>query len=277
MKDILYLLRPRSWLKNGLIFGPIFFAKDFFVSEKLFLTFIAFISFCLVASAVYVLNDDIDKEVDRLHEKKKDRPIASGKISEIQARGLTVFLLVLSFTLLFFFIPKAAPYICAYFFINVLYSLYLKHIAIVDVVVISLFYVIRILVGGVAAGVPVSSWLIMCTIFLSLFLILGKRIAEFKQSVRRKSLEGYTEQFLYMMLSIAAAVSILSYSLYVILVLQSPYAIYTMFFVLMGIMRYIYLIITSNTSEYPERLIFGDRVVLISVLGWIILVYSIFY
>jgi 4-hydroxybenzoate polyprenyltransferase len=273
----LKLLRPNSWLKNFFIFIPLFFARDVFDSDKLVAVCLSFIIFSLVASSVYILNDIVDQEHDRQHEKKKFRPIASGQISVRTALIIFFILICSTFILSLIFVPQIVPLLLIYFILNLGYSYYLKNIAIVDVIIISLFYLIRLLVGGLAIHVNISAWLILCTIFISLFLIIGKRIAEFNQETGRKVLSGYTSEFLHGFLFITAALSIISYSLYIILVLDSSLAIYSIFFVILGIMRYCYIILTTHKSEYPEQVIISDKVILTSGICWLILMYIIFY
>lgn len=277
MLPFIQLLRPSSWIKNLLIIVPLFFARDIFDSGKLFSTTIAFIVFCLVASSVYILNDIIDQEHDREHEKKRFRPIASGEIKVKPAIFVLIILLAVACILGFMFVPQITPIVFLYFVLNVAYSLYIKHIAIVDIITISFFYLIRIVVGGTAAGIQISDWLLLCTIFISLFLITGKRIAEFNQKTKRRVLNDYTAEFLHGILLISATLSIIAYSLYVILALKSNIGIYSIFFVLVGIIRYIYIVLTTHKSEYPEQIIISDKVILLNGLCWVILMYIIFY
>ena len=175
------LLRPYSWIKNLFIFVPLFFARDFFIYEKLTNVTLAFIIFCITASSVYIINDIFDIEQDRKHDTKKNRPIASGAVSVKSAVTLFFCLLAINALLIHFFIPQIFQLVGLYFFLNILYSAYLKHIAILDLLLVSSFYYLRIMVGGIAAGVPISNWLSICIVFISLFLIVGKRLAEFDQ------------------------------------------------------------------------------------------------
>lgn len=274
---IITMLRPGSWIKNLFILVPLFFAKDIFALDKLFPACIAFVTFSMVASCVYILNDIADRGHDRQHPKKMYRPIASGKISIQLALIIFSILICTAFIIGFIFIPQIIPLLAVYFFLNIAYSYYLKNIAIVDILIISLFYLIRLLVGGLATGEIISSWLILCTIFISLFFIIGKRNAEFNQETSRKVLSGYTSEFLHGFLFVTAALSIISYSLYIVLVLNSNLAIYSIFFVILGIMRYCYIVLTTHKSEYPEQVIISDKVILISGICWTILMFIIFY
>ncbi|MFZ2038570.1 MAG: UbiA prenyltransferase family protein [Minisyncoccia bacterium] len=271
------LLRPNSWIKNFFIFVPLFFAKDIFNFDKLTDVGISFVAFSMIASSVYILNDIVDREHDRQHIKKMHRPIASEKVSVKIGLIVLITLIISSFALSYIFVPKIIALLLIYFILNIAYSFYLKNIAIVDVIVISLFYLIRLLIGGFSSGEVISEWLILCTIFISLFLIIGKRTAEFNQETTRKVLSNYTLEFLHGFLFISAALSIISYSLYIVLILKTDLAIYSIFFVILGIMRYCYIVLTSHKSEYPEQVIVSDKVILISGVLWTISMYVIFY
>ena len=273
----LALLRPGSWIKNFFIFAPLFFARDVFDLSKLTSACISFAIFSLIASSVYILNDIADLDHDREHIKKMHRPIASGRISIRTGLFIFFILICVAFTLSLIFVPQITPLLVIYIILNISYSNFLKNIAIVDVIIISFFYLIRLLVGGLAVDATISSWLILCTIFISLFLIIGKRIAEFNQKTKREVLSGYTLEFLHGFLYISAALSIISYSLYTVLALNSSLAVYSIFLVLLGIMRYCYIILTTHKCEYPEQALISDKIILISGICWVIMMYIIFY
>ncbi|MEN9649281.1 MAG: hypothetical protein RL094_248 [Candidatus Parcubacteria bacterium] len=277
MNNVLRLLRPTSWIKNFFIFVPLFFAREFLFIQKLESVIVAFICFSLTASCVYILNDIADREQDKLHDKKKFRPIASGAVSVRRALQVFAVLLITTIALTHYVVPAITYYLAAYFLLNIAYSFYLKHIATIDILLISGFFLIRILIGGEAAGVHISLWLLLCTIFISLFLIVGKRIAEFNGKSKRAVLNVYTSEFLTALLIIAATLSIISYSLYSVLVLNSYIAVYSIFFVLLGVLRYVFIVFTSAKSEYPERAVVSDPIVLVATLGWIIFMCMIFY
>lgn len=273
----LKLLRPRQWVKNFLIFVAIFFAKDIFIWGKLIQTIWAFVVFCLVASSVYIINDIIDKKKDRENPVKKDRPIASGQISSAKALVVWLVLLAGAMVIVFFKTPQIFWLILAYIILNFIYSFYLKNIPIFDMLLISGFYLLRIEVGGVAAGAPISRWLILCTIFVSLFVVAGKRFAESKHPNKREVLGYYTDDFLKHLLTISIGLSVVSYGLYSVLGVSSSWAVYSIFLVLLGMTRYLFLIYTSPAAEEPERLIFKDKVVLGSLGAWVIYMFFIFY
>jgi decaprenyl-phosphate phosphoribosyltransferase len=155
--------------------------------------------------------------------------------------------------------------------------MYLKHIAVLDILLVSSFYFIRIMVGGIAAQVPISHWLLLCIIFVSLFLIVGKRLAEFRQNEKRIVLLQYTPEFLNAMLIISATLIIISYSLYSVLVWNSDIAIFSIFLVLLGIIRYLLLIFTTDRAEYPEKVIITDKIIFMSGILWVFIMYLIIY
>jgi 4-hydroxybenzoate polyprenyltransferase len=277
MSQLFKLLRPYSWIKNLFIFVPLFFAKDFFIYTKLTTVTLAFVVFCITASSVYILNDIFDIEQDKKHNTKKNRPLASGTVSVKSAIIALSCLLIIDILLIYFFIPQIFWFIGLYFILNILYSKYLKHIAVLDILVVSSFYFIRIMVGGIAAGVPISHWLLICIIFISLFLIVGKRLAEFSQDDKRIVLLNYTPEFLNAILVISATLTIISYSLYSVFVLDSGLAIFSIFLVLLGIIRYLFLVFTTHKTEYPEKVIITDKIIFVSSIVWVVVMYFIIY
>ena len=277
MSQLLKLLRPYSWIKNLFIFVPLFFAKDFFIYAKFSTVAVAFVVFCVTASSVYIINDIFDIEQDRKHDSKKNRPLASGKVSVSSALIILGCLIIGNLFLIYFFIPQIFLLIGLYFISNILYSKYLKHLAVLDILLISSFYFIRIMIGGVAAQVPISHWLLLCMIFISLFLIVAKRLAEFRQENKRIVLQEYTPEFLNAMLVISATLIIISYSLYSVLVLDSNLAIFSIFLVLLGIIRYLFLVFTTNKAEYPDKIVIKDKIIFLSVIVWIFTMYFVIY
>jgi 4-hydroxybenzoate polyprenyltransferase len=275
--EYIRLLRPYNWIKNFLVFIPLFFAREILFPGKLFDVFLSFILFCLVASCVYIINDLADVEQDRLHPKKQYRPIASGKVSPTSAKILLLVLTVVTGTVLGYFSLTVIILVSMYLILNVLYSFYLKHIAILDIVLIAGFYLLRILVGGIVAHVHISNWLILCTIFVALFLITGKRKAEMAKETKRAVLDLYSDEVLNAILVISITLAIISYSLYTVLVLTHTLAVYSIFFVLFGILRYLLLIYTTDKVEYPEKAIFTDWWVIFAGIGWLVCMYIILY
>jgi len=275
----LKLLRINHWVKNLLLFAPLFFVGSINNVEKLFSLFIAFIAFSLAASCIYILNDYVDIKSDNLHPTKKHRPIASGKVSKKIALMIMLFLFLCSL-LLSLQIFHLTYWILVYLLLNVLYSTTLKHIPIIEIMIVSSFYVLRILTGGDIISVYVSPWIILCTIFASLFLITGKRIAESYHNNYRSVLDTYTKKYLHNVLWLSSILSIISYGIYTVLILEqkNQLAIYSIFFVLFGFLRY-NLILEKNPErvEKPELLVFIDKQLFINTILWVIYMYIIFY
>jgi 4-hydroxybenzoate polyprenyltransferase len=275
--QFLLLSRPFGWLKNFFIFAPLFFSKNFFNGEKFFSVCLAFIAFCISASAVYVLNDVFDKTQDSKNHTKKHRPVASGKISIKQALLFSFCLVLIDIIFIFLFIPQIFWAIFIYFFLNIIYSSYLKRVAVIDILFVVVFYFIRIMVGAIAANVPLSHWLLLCIISLSLFLIVGKRFSEFYYEDRRAVLEKYSSEFLSALLIISATLAIVFYSTYSVFILDSDLAILSIFLVLLGIIRYIFIVFTTHQAEYPEKVLMADKVIFFSSFAWGLIMCLIFY
>lgn len=273
----LKLLRPEQWIKNLLVFIPLFFTRGIFVESKFLSAVFVFIIFCIITGVVYIFNDLIDKKNDKKHSEKKNRPIASGSISSIGAIILMLALLVLGLGLAAYQLPQIVWLILFYILLNIIYSVYLKHIPILDILLVSSFYLLRIEVGGFATDTIISRWLILCVIFASLLLVTGKRNAEFKHEYTRPVLSQYNEPFLNQLLTLFAGLTIVSYGLYSVLGANSDLAIYSVFLVILGIIRYLFLVRDSLEIEYPEKLVVKDRIILISLIAWLIYMFIIFY
>lgn len=277
----LKLLRPMQWAKNILVFVPIFFAQEVFLTHKFYNILFAFVIFCLAASSMYIVNDILDKQKDQQHPHKRFRPIASGKISVTSGILFSFIMLSVGLLLSFFYVNSIFWLLIVYIILNFIYSVYLKHIVIFDLLIISLFYIIRVLVGGFAAGILVSNWLILCVFFVSLIMVIGKRIGEMSQINKREVLNYYTNDFLKQLLSISAGLTIVSYGLYSILGfhlgVHSSLVVYSIFFVVLGVFRYLYLIFSSVQVEYPDKLIFQDKVVLGSIVSWVLFMFYVIY
>jgi 4-hydroxybenzoate polyprenyltransferase len=275
---ILTLIRPEHWVKNLFLFIPAFFAARLSEPAVLQNAVFGFVAFCLIASAVYVLNDLVDAPQDRNHPDKRHRPIASGDISTRQG----VFILTALFlggTLLAAFLSREMLiYSLLYFVVNIFYSFSLKHIAIVDISLIGLGFLLRVFAGGAVTGVAVSQWLIVLTFLLALILGLAKRRGEYlvktKGHTFRKALEGYNLPFLDVSMVVCSTVAIVAYLMYcfspeVTGRIRSEKIYYTAFFVIIGILRYLQLTMVYNKTESPTRALLRDGFLQIILLGWI--------
>lgn len=275
--DIINLLRVRSWVKNLLVLAPTFFGGLFLDFDKVLQAILAFIVFCLTSSAAYVINDIYDIGQDRKHDSKKFRPIASGKISVNQAKFLFLFLIILIAGLSIVTVPEIIGIVCAYLVLNFFYSRKFKHVPIFDIAFISIFFLLRIIAGGLSVDVKISYWLIICTTLLSIFIIVGKRISECNQINKREVLHKYSLRQLNKIFRLSAILTLVSYSIYVFLVVKSLGGYISIVFVFSGLIRYVYLVKNTSKAEYPENILIQDKIVGISVLSWIITMVLVFY
>ena len=284
MKNIIYdtiiLCRPLQWIKNVLIFSGLIFAKKLNDIHLIWHSLIGFIIFCLVSSAVYIINDIVDIKDDRNHPVKKGRPLAAGKLSIKSAALFCAFLIVISFSITGIFLNRLfLGVISAYFILMLLYSLFLKNIVIVDVIIVAMGFVIRAIAGTVLINVTISPWLILCTFLLALFIVLGKRRHELDLykpldiSPRRISLASYTTKLLDQFISVVTSTTLMAYSLYTfdsrtIHSVGTYYLPITIPFVVYGIFRYLYLIHTRNITGEPERVLLCDKALLFDIIIW---------
>ena len=279
-------IRPIEWVKNVFVLAPLFFSgqgKDF---DNLFAVGTVFLGFCCVSSAIYLFNDINDRELDRFHPRKRKRPIASGELSVRLAA--TVATILASTGLLFVaFQPRVLVFLLAYGLINVFYSLWLKHIVIVDIFCIAAGFVLRVFAGGAAIGVSPSSWLILATLLLSLFLALAKRrheilISEASVSAHRPVLEQYNLKLVDELISVVTPVTLITYVLYTLdpsttSRFNTKQLYLTSVFVVFGIFRYLYLIHRMQLGGAPVELLTKDMPLLVAIICWIASFFLIVY
>lgn len=272
-KALISLMRPQQWYKNLIIFVPVFFSTLALEPSLLYLTFLGFVSLCLASSGNYVLNDIIDKESDRHHPEKKLRPIASGAIHVSLGVFLTLILFACSLALAYSLNFNFFLLIIFFIVLTKIYSLYLKKIVFVDVLVISVNFVIRAVAGIILLDRPTTPWLIVCPFFLALFLAVGKRKADVnllkqKATAHKKVLQFYTPELTDSLLIIATTLLLISYTLYAFLsehqyylLLSLPFALYLVF--------YYFSLLNSDSSipRHPEQAL-RDKHILIGVLLW---------
>lgn len=264
----LHQMRPRQYSKNAFIFAPLFFDRRLFDLHALLLTFYGFVVLCILSSGVYVLNDIVDVDADRNHPQKKYRPIAAGKISIRNAKIFCAVLFSIAFVLSFL-INKIFFGLCLMIvLINLAYSFKLKHIPLIDIIMIGILFILRVLCGAVLIQVQIfSPWLYIVTFMLALYLGFGKRRAELASlegaaNNTRPVLDGYTVPFLDQLISIISAVIIISYALYTFsgpAVPDNNRMLLTIPFVVYGIFRYLYLIQIKHQGGAPEEVLFSDR------------------
>jgi 4-hydroxybenzoate polyprenyltransferase len=288
MSSVLRLLRPVQWLKNFFIFAPLIFSKHLFNVGYVISAGEAFVVFALVSSAVYIFNDIADRESDRLHPTKRNRPIASREISIPQAVGIAIVLLVIVGLLATTLNVKFLFIAAIYFVLNIGYSFYLKQIILVDVFIVASGFMLRVLAGAFAINVQVSEWLVLCTLFVSLFLSISKRRAELMMVKNTPHYEGravlreYDVEFLDQMMTVAASGVAISYALYTVAertisVFGTSSLIFTTVFVLFGIFRYLYLVRMRKTEDNPTHMLTTDLVTILNVIAWFTACVAIIY
>lgn len=281
------LARPQQFLKNGFIFLPLFFGHKLEDPVALKQTFFAFIAFCFFAGAVYAINDLADSQEDRAHPVKKFRPVANGEISPVQAVLFAFFLATLGS--LFSFAALGTSFIlvvAAYLVINLAYSFALKHVAVLDVVIIGFGFVLRVEAGGISAGVQVSHWLVIMAFLLALFLALAKRRDDLLQAAggkpTRRSIDGYSLEFVSLSIAVMASVVVVSYIMYTlapdVIALHGTDKLYlTAFWVIAGIVRYMRVTFVEEDSGSPTRVLIQDHFLQVVILGWILSLFALLY
>lgn len=283
IKAVFELMRPKQWIKNFFIFAAIIFSGNLLNLDILGVNILTFILFCFTSSTVYILNDIVDIEKDRCHPDKKRRPLPSGRLTKNVAIILDIFMFlgVIYFSYAIINI-KIAAILVFYIIINIFYSFRLKNVVIIDVMIITLGFVLRVESGSIATGVLVSPWLLLCTILLSLFLALNKRKSEIitlkdKSGSHRKILEEYSVHMIDKMLTIVTPTILMAYCLYTFSSVQSKTMIFTIPFVLYGIFRYEYLVDKKNVGGKPEDVFKKDTPFLINILLWVTSILVIIY
>lgn len=285
--NILHLMRFHQYIKNLFIFIPAFFSFKFFDEVSIYNSLIAFVAFCLCASAIYIINDIIDAPLDRIHPSKSKRPIASGKVKPRVALLFALVFLVVGIFILVCLLPKVILPVVIYVLINLLYSFKLKHIPILDIFIIASGFVIRLFVGALAINTPLSEWIIVMTFLLALFLALAKRrddviLYEASGEKMRKVIDGYNRQFLDISMAISASIVMIAYILWSIstevkLRLHSDYLYLTSVFVLAGIFRYMQITFVEQKSGNPSKIVLQDKFLQGVILCWLISFWILMY
>ena len=279
-------MRPRQWTKNGFVFFALIFDKQLFRPQAFLKTLEGFFLFCLISSAVYLLNDIADVEADRQHPEKKHRPIASGKLPLNAAWGAAIVLVLVTLPVAYFLAPALAIILTVYLSINILYSRWLKHVPVLDVMIVSAGFVLRVAAGVALITVErFSPWLYVITTLFSLYIGLGKRRAEMTllsqgAGLHRKVLDGYTLPLLDQYITIVSGTTIVTYSLYTFTAPNLPpnhTMMLTIPFVVYGIFRYLQLIQTGHAAGAPDEVALKDRPLQVTVLLWGLAVIAVFY
>jgi 4-hydroxybenzoate polyprenyltransferase len=282
-------LRPTHWLKNILIFMPLLFAQELFIRNNVIYSLWSFFAFCATASSIYIFNDLLDKKSDSHHALKKTRPIASGKIPLSWAIVTIYFLSIVALVIAHYQInDRFLAIILIYYVLGVSYTLWLKHVVILDVLVISAFYLLRIFAGCVAIDVKMSYWIIICIALLAMFISFNKRRHEIKflndskASLHREVLSKYDLPFIDQMISVVNAATLISYTLYTIdpetiARFGTSMLIVTVPFVYYGIFRYLYIVHHKDEGGDPVKTFLTDIPSIINGLLWFIMCVLIIY
>ena len=280
LRDLWQLLRPTQWSKNLVVFAALIFAKHLFNRADVLLVSLGFITFCLVASAAYVMNDLRDCERDRQHPLKSLRPLPAGRVRRSTARVLATALLASGTVLAVALGPGFCSLVGLYFVLQIAYTFWLKDIVILDVMAIAAGFVIRAAAGGVVIAVPVSPWLIICTFLLALFLGFSKRrheliLLEGRATDHRATLKEYSPYFLDQMIAVVTASTVVAYAIWTVSPeirekLGTEKLYLTIPLVLFGIFRYLYLVHQREEGGNPTQLLLSDRPLLLDVLLWIV-------
>lgn len=287
MKNYVSLLRIHQYVKNLFIFLPVFFGLQITNFPILLKTAVAFLAFCLTASAVYIFNDYFDCEDDRKHPVKKDRPIASGAVSKKTALVLMVFLAAAGLAGSVAVDPAILAITLVYIVLNIMYTAVLKHVAIIDVMVIAIGFVLRLFIGSASSGVQLSMWIIIMTFLLALFLAFAKRREDVllyleKGEKARKVIDGYNIEFLNVSMIIMSTVIVISYIMYtispVILSRNHGDKIYlTVIWVILGVLRYLQQTMVFNSTGSPTKTLLKDHFLQLVIVGWIISFWVLIY
>ncbi len=298
-------LRPKQWVKNGFVFGPLLFSRNLGHWTTDLEACLMFAAFCAASSAVYLMNDVLDYEADRLHPVKRRRPVAAGELGRPAALIASVLLGLagIAGAIATGLVPGApgtaagafsrglvpAALVAAYILLNVSYSLGLKQVVIVDVMMIGAGFVLRVLGGTAAIHVSPSHWLVLCTILLSVFLGFTKRRGELatleeKAADHRKVLDSYSAAFLDQMISVVTAATLMCYILYTVdqrtvesVAGGSRGLLLTVPFVMYGIFRYLYIVYRREEGENPTTALLGDRMLLAGIVLWAVLAAAVVY
>ncbi|MCU4328000.1 MAG: decaprenyl-phosphate phosphoribosyltransferase [Acinetobacter ursingii] len=269
MQGLIKLVRPKQWVKNSFVFAPLIFAGEFLHPDSVYSTLLAAFLFCIAASAVYIVNDLKDIEKDRIHpEKSKKRPLASGQVSPQSA----IILLILLYIVLISFwtvVPNVIYVIFIYLALNWAYTFKLKHEPVIEIFIVAFGFVLRVYAGAMALTVPVSHWMFITTLSISLYLASIKRRQELLQSgsQSRGVLAYYSVTLIDRFAEMSAVTAVVFYGLYVMEV--QPKLVVTVPLVIFGLFRYWYIVETLKGGESPTDVIIQDKQILLTVLLWV--------
>lgn len=283
LRQILKLIRVKQWIKNAFVLAPLLFSLNFMNIDLCLKELLAFFAFSFTASTVYVMNDIIDRQKDALHPTKKHRPIASGAVSVPMALTIVCGLLIAAAFCLYTLPLKTTLSVLLYILLNILYSAKLKHVVLIDVFIIAIGFILRVYAGAYAISVPVSSYIFMTTLFISLFLGFTKRKMELLHSgaKTRKVLQNYSDAMVNQYILISVALTIMCYALYTlepstIARFETNRLIYSVIFVIYGMFRYLYILDKHKDVEDPTENVLKDKGLISVCLLYVFYVLAIF-
>jgi 4-hydroxybenzoate polyprenyltransferase len=286
LKAMLKTMRPKQWAKNVFLLAAVVFDRKLTNADAILHTIIGVFAFSLVASVVYIINDIADVEADRQHPTKRNRPIAAGKLSIPAAWILAALLLLISFPVAYWLSPTFALIALLYLGLNLVYSKWLKHVVLLDIILLASLYVIRVAAGVALINVErFSPWIYIFTTFLALLMGTGKRRAELSEIAdgpndQRRVLDGYTLNFLDQLITLASGMTIITYSSYTFSAPNLPEnhaMMLTIPFIIYAIFRYQYLLQVAGTGSAPEEVVLSDRPLQASIALWGMAVLLVFY
>ena len=277
VRSIVQLMRPLHWVKNAFVFAPLFFTPAAISGDSVTAVMIVFAGFCLVSSGVYCFNDYRDREADQKHPVKRKRPIAAGNVSPIAALFLAGLLVCGGLVIVVWGTPAAAAIVIAYIALNLAYNFGLKRLSIIDVMVVSLGFVLRIYAGAAVIDIEPTPWIQICGGLLALFIALAKRRDDLVLEIgteHRQSLSGYTKPFLDICVMVTLAALLVSYLIFTLnddamARLGSDKIYLTVPYVLAGVFRYLQITIVQERSGSPTELLFTDGFLMACVSAWL--------
>ena len=291
-RDFVELARPWQWTKNGLLFAGLIFSQNLIHPAFFMRSLAAFVIFCAASSAIYMLNDICDLDRDRLHPVKRSRPLPAGRVGRGEVLVVMGILMALVLVVSWFLGRPFFVSVLAFLTINASYSFLFRSVVVLDAMLIAISFVVRAVAGvmvlrPVQGDIELSPWLLVCTLFLALFLALGKRrhelgLLETGAAGHRAPLGQYSRAFLDQMLSIVSAATLIAYAIYTIAPatvskFQSPALVITIPFVVYGVFRYLYLIQERNEGGNPSQSLYRDRALLLTIASWLLVVVLVLY
>lgn len=288
LQSVFQLIRPFQWVKNLMVFVPLFFGGAFFDTMSVMKCLPLFVAFCMVSSGIYCLNDVVDVAYDRVHPKKCRRPVASGRLSRTQALVVMTacFLMSALVCVVARFSLLMILSLLVYVSMNVLYTFWLKRVAVMDVCIIALGFVIRVYCCHFACGIYVSHWIVMMVFLAALFLAMSKRLSDVKlwekdATLCREVAHSYSPKFLSIAIYVVSSIMIVCYVMYsvdevTVMRLGTSYLYVTSLFVLVGVLRYLMLVFSSRNEGNPIKLLFDKYILLCLVLWGLFFIYIIY-